>query len=191
LRLDIDRAIDEVARQLTAGEPGGAFTARVMARIGRGESRRMWPTRLMAPIPIAAMIIVLVAFWSYRGYRSPDRLALRPAPAPSPLRRASPELTQTASERRPEKLALPSGPGRARPMQPSEVGALAPPPLRVPSIALAPIDRGDSIRLEQLEPIAPIDLAPLPVEPPNQEPGFGIWDSGFANQEPRTVNREP
>jgi hypothetical protein len=55
-------------------------------------------------------------------------------------------------------------------MQPSEVGALAPPPLDMPSIALAPIDRGDSIRLEQLEPIAPIDVAPLAVEPPNREP---------------------
>jgi hypothetical protein len=55
-------------------------------------------------------------------------------------------------------------------MQPSEVGALAPPPLNVPSIALAPIDRGDSIQLPQLEPIAPIALVPLPVEPENREP---------------------
>jgi hypothetical protein len=184
LRVDIDRAIDEVARQLTAGEPGGAFRARVMARIERGESRRVWSTRLMAPMPVAALLLIaLVAMWSYRAYRSPA---------------ASPELTQTASEPRGEVLrgalqpatarrveapvqlapsvppsrspaALPSSarPMRARPMQPSEVGALAPPPLDMPSIALAPIDRGDSIRLEQLEPIAPIDLAPLAVEPPN------------------------
>jgi hypothetical protein len=38
--------------------------------------------------------------------------------------------------------------------------------LNVPSIVLAPIDRGDSIQLQQLEPIAPIDVAPLGVEQP-------------------------
>src|SRR2546428_10225327 len=75
---DIDRAIDEVARQLTAGEPGGAFRARVMARIESGESRRVWSTWSMAPLPVATLILIaLVAMWSYRVYRSPERLALQ------------------------------------------------------------------------------------------------------------------
>src|ERR1700716_2573726 len=85
---DIDRAIDDVARELTAGEPDGAFRARVMARIDAGEARGVRFTRwVTSPLPVAALILLaLAAAWSYRAYRSPERLALRRdetlAPAP-------------------------------------------------------------------------------------------------------------
>ena len=189
MREDIDRAIDDVARRLTAGEPDGAFRARVMARIESGERARRWPGAwIMSPLPIAALIVIaLAAAWSYR---SPQRLALQPpegvalqqetiARGEAPVQVVQPvppgRSPATFALRAPvptERLALPSParPPRARAMQPSEVGALAPPLLNVPSIALAPIDRGDSIQLPQLEPIAPIALVPLPVEPENREP---------------------
>ena len=43
----------------------------------------------------------------------------------------------------------------------SAVAALAPEPLAVPSIALSAIEPADSLRLEALEPIAPIAVTPL------------------------------
>ena len=208
---DIDRAIDDVARDLTAGEPDGAFRARVMARIESGGARRGWSAWILSPVGVAAVtLIALAGAWSYRAYRSPA------TSAPSALRRASPELTGNTSEQRRERLALhppetialqrderptvasalvaptarrvetaePTKGARAfqasvRLPASSGVGSLAPQSLTVPSIALAPIDRGDSIqpidradsiRLQQLEPIAPIDVAPLSVGQPNLEP---------------------
>jgi hypothetical protein len=178
----IDRAIDDVARELTAGEPATAFRARVMARLERGGSRRRWPAWLMTPLPIAAMILIaLAAAWSYR---SPERLALHPGetralhpgetlalrPVEKTAIRPGEKILQPAAAR----LARPTSPdpARARITTRSDVAALAPTPLGVPSIALARIDRGESIQLQQLEPIAPIDVAPLdPSGTENREPG--------------------
>src|SRR5438067_406718 len=59
---DLDRVVDNVAREMTAGEPDSALKARVLARIERGESvRRTWrPAWIIAPLAAAAMAIVVV-----------------------------------------------------------------------------------------------------------------------------------
>jgi hypothetical protein len=167
---DIDRAIDDIARELTAGEPHGAFRARVMARIESGESRRGWSTWVLSPLPVAALILVaLAAAWSYR---SPKRLALHLAETIALQRDERPVVASAPvapTARRVEREATKGARAfhaSARRVAPSDVAGLAPPLLNVPSIVLAPIDRGDSIQLQQLEPIAPIDVAPLGVEQP-------------------------
>src|SRR5262245_565129 len=61
----IEAAIDEAARQMTAGEPDAAFRARVMARIDT--RRRPMPLRqgLVAGIAVAAAIAIAVILWRH------------------------------------------------------------------------------------------------------------------------------
>jgi len=72
---DLERAIDDAAREMTAGEPSSAFTAHVLARIERGESvrrsrRAAW---ILAPLAAAALLVVaLTMLISHR--RSPESL---------------------------------------------------------------------------------------------------------------------
>ena len=186
---DIDRAIDEVARELTAGEPEGAFSARVVARIDAGEPRDRWfPRSMMSPLPVAALILVAIAAarWYVREHhagtvvrvevstapqqaRSPETLALQ-----SPEERAPPSPERSAgiliARRSSVRLKADATYRSANAPYGSDVDALAPPRLKIPSIALAPIDRGDSIQLQQLEPIAPIDVVPLSITRSNLEP---------------------
>src|SRR5438093_12696906 len=63
---EINRAIDDIARELTAGEPDGAFKARVIARIESGESvRRTWRAAwIIAPLAAAAAIAIVVVMVS-------------------------------------------------------------------------------------------------------------------------------
>ncbi|MBI3493065.1 MAG: hypothetical protein HY047_14985, partial [Acidobacteria bacterium] len=56
----LDSAIDEAARQMTAGNTGAAFKARVLARLH--ERRSIWRSPWMrSPIAVAALIVVAVA----------------------------------------------------------------------------------------------------------------------------------
>jgi hypothetical protein len=131
LRVDLDRAIDEVARELTAGEPDGAFRARVMARIESGASRRVWSTWVMAPMPIAALIVIaLVAMWSYRIYRSPERLALQEGE-----RHAlhPPETIALQRDERPTVASAPIAPTtrRVETQEPTEGARAFPPSLKL------------------------------------------------------------
>jgi hypothetical protein len=62
----VDTTIDEVVRELTAGEPGSAFTARVLARIDAGEAgkrtRATWRAAwVMSPLALAVAMVVAVA----------------------------------------------------------------------------------------------------------------------------------
>ena len=56
---DVDRAIDEAAREMTAGEPGPAFTTRVLARMQHQPSSWNWRW-VMAPVSVAAATAVIV-----------------------------------------------------------------------------------------------------------------------------------
>jgi hypothetical protein len=170
----IDRAIDEEAHALTAGEPDAAFRARIVARLDQdGPARRAW--WIVAPLAAAATIAIAVTMWSMRDRTTPaapnPAMARRetPAPQPRPPRvdtSAAPQRT-TANAARAERTAPPRGARdraanvMAGPIEASAVTELAPPPLDVPSIAVAPIDRGPSLQLDQLAAIAPIAVAPL------------------------------
>ena len=82
-----DNEIDEVAKQMTAGEPDAAFRARVLARIDTAESRRSrrwlmgWPRAAAA---VAGIAIVAMAFY----LRTPDV-------------RLKPDTTQTSASNPP------------------------------------------------------------------------------------------
>jgi hypothetical protein len=75
----IDRAIDETARGLTAGEPGAAFTTRVMARM-RHRPARTWRVA-MNPLTIVAAVAIAVVVVMMRI--SNVRPAVAPEPAPA------------------------------------------------------------------------------------------------------------
>src|SRR5439155_526676 len=72
---DIERAIDDVGREMTACEPDGAFTARVLARIESGDTvRRNWRAAwIIAPLAAAAVIAIAVVMVSRSASdRKPD-----------------------------------------------------------------------------------------------------------------------
>jgi hypothetical protein len=180
----IDRAIDEEAHALTAGEPDAAFRARIVARLDQdGPARRAW--WIVAPLAAAATIAIAVTMWSMRDRTTPaapnPAVARRetPAPQPRPPRvdtPAAPERTTAANAARAERTAPPRAARNrgasvtAGPSEASVVAELAPPPLDVPSIAVAPIDRGPSLQLDQLAAIAPIAVAPLDEAATAREP---------------------
>jgi hypothetical protein len=184
----IDAAIDEAARQMTAGAPGGDLKARVLARIGERESFSA-ARRLAWMAPIAAAIILVLAIagrfvdrsgrrttipatqpQSMQTVRQPPQPATAAAAAQSQTRqtptpvRLHPNITDATDGSRPRP-----GGRRAPRVAPSEVDALVPAPLNVESIRLAALPPADSIGVTPLETIEPIDVAPL-VAPEIDEP---------------------
>jgi hypothetical protein len=164
----LDQAIDDVARDLTAHEPDPLFRARVIERlpVGRATRRWVWVAAAAAGVGTAAAVVFIArpvpaerdlppleSSVAAPGLglqvigRSPGRPALQPP-------RRSPERLALRSPRRSsETLALEA--------TASAVEALAPPRLEAPSITLEEIDAGKSIRISQLDPIAPISIAPI------------------------------
>lgn len=148
----IDRAIEQAARELIAGEPSPAFRAHVIERLDErhGILRSAW---LLPPIAVA--VVVLIAF-SLRTPSSehPDHEELharaihliasvpdRPAPRLAPATELRHDPTPVAGE--------------------SVVAALAPPQLEMPSLVLTEMPVGESIGIPELETIAPITVAPI------------------------------
>jgi hypothetical protein len=175
---DIDRAIDEAANALTAGDPGAAFRARLMDRLTeRRRPRRMLPWTLSAAAIAAAIVAAVMvgrpagprehagdtqpALLSSRslatgasaGARTPDATAgVRP-----PEAGAGAPITRTAG-RRPEGAT-------ARGLD-STIGAPAPDrlevePIETPSIALDRLDQPEALTMPELEPVEPIVIAPI------------------------------
>jgi hypothetical protein len=169
----VNETIDDVAREMTAGEPADAagFRRRVLARIESGDApRRTWRASfVLSPIAVAAAIIVALFVARERrpdtaGPKGPALQVETPQPPPA----ASP------AARRPG----PSGPG-------AQMVAIAAPHLDarrdrrraeadtqpesndVASIAVAPLAVGtltqESIQIERLEAIEPIAVAPLDI----------------------------
>ena len=175
---EADRAIDEGARQMTAGEPDIAFRARVLARIGSGATPRANVRAAWVLSPFAAAAAIAIAVFVARGVQPGER---RKAP------RAAPAVAQTvaSADRMPETPGLqdnvrltafakasavkkPDTTDAKVRLKPDttyarvpEIDALAPPLLNVTSIDVAPMAPTDSIRVERLDTIAPITVAPL------------------------------
>src|SRR5580765_6144537 len=95
---DLDRVIDDVAREMTAGEPNSAFNAHVLARIERGDRmRRSWRAAwILAPLAAAAAIAIVAAIL-WRPVR--DR---RPEPSGTQTVRLKPDTTTESREPRTE-----------------------------------------------------------------------------------------
>src|SRR5262249_40084579 len=69
--IDLDLAIDRVARELTAGDPSALFRGRVLARI---ESRKEREGFSRAVPVVAALAAILVAVWMGRAAREAPRV---------------------------------------------------------------------------------------------------------------------
>jgi hypothetical protein len=166
----VNRAIDEVARQMTEDAPPASadFRRRVFARIASNEApRASWRAAfVLSPIAVAAAIVIIVMFVRRPGptvatvptdVAGPKGPALQitdmAAPKGPTLQIASGPLS---SVRRPG----PFGPGVSRPAPQLD-------PIEVDSIALAPLAVGmlspDPIQIERLDTIAPMTVAPLDI----------------------------
>jgi hypothetical protein len=62
LAIDIDAAIDEVAREMTAAAPTTDLRARVMSRLEDRRSRSIW--RWMPLLTVAASVVIAVGAWA-------------------------------------------------------------------------------------------------------------------------------
>ena len=175
---DLDAAIDDVAREMTAGELDPAFRARVLDRLEPGLRSRDWGFGIwvfgpsgrwrsaLAGLTVAAIIVAAVVVFRGRqeGAITVSPIARAPAapatPAQAGISTSRPPLAGPPVAYRPVRLKPDATyEGLARAM--SEVDALAPPPLDVPSIALAGLPAPESIQLNQLQTISPIAVAPL------------------------------
>jgi hypothetical protein len=147
----IDRAIEQAARELIAGEPSPAFRVRVIARLGerRGIPRSAW---LLSPIAVAAVVLIALSL----------RTPVSDPPAHEELRTRAIDLIASGPDR-PVPLVTPAIEIRQdpTPVGQSVVAALAPPQLEVPSLVLTAMPVGESIEIPELETIAPITVAPI------------------------------
>jgi hypothetical protein len=148
----IDRAIEQAARELIAGEPSPAFPMRVIQRLDerRGIRRSAW---LLSPIAVAAA--VLIAFW----LRTPNS----EHPEHEELGARAIHLTASVPDRPAPQLtsAIEITHDPMPVAGQSAVSALAPPQLEVPSLVLTAMPVGESIEIPVLETIAPITVAPI------------------------------
>ena len=166
----IDSAIDDVARAMTAGEPDAYLRARVLTRIAQ-------PAPLVRPriawAAMAAAAAIVLAVLVFRGGRVeqtvPQVEIARVNPPIAPVR----PMANTTNE--PLVLLKADATNAAAKTasaaeSASEVRALAPPALDVESIAIAQLSDPESIRLEHQQPIAPITLTPLGVDEQGERP---------------------
>jgi len=183
---EIDRAIDDVAGEMTAGEPAPDLRARVLARIdARSAAPAGFSPRTIAAAAVTVVVVVAgaiavmllrgfqttmthtTATVASRGDRGPERAAPQqkmpmpqqnmPAPPQQP---PSPEQ-QTRAPQLPNVASAVRAGRRGPAPQPGAVAVLAPPPLDVESIALGALAPPPPLEIEQLEPIAPIAITPL------------------------------
>jgi hypothetical protein len=168
--LAIDRAIDEVARQMTVGEPSSGFRARVVARIAEGgRPHRTWHAA-WALSPIAAVAVVTVAIFVARGFQprvapqpASQSVAARQTPPVESVRRPGPAAP--GADAGPKGRALRRAQQRGQTHTTSEIDALAPPRLEVAPLGLEALPT-ESIAVPHLDAIAPIAVVPLPeIEP--------------------------
>jgi hypothetical protein len=167
----IDLAIDEVARQMTAGELSSDFRARVVARIADGgRPRRTWRAAwILSPLAAAAVLAVAIFVARFQPReRNLEQAALHPS-SPSTIAQATRPVESAGrpSPSAPSAEAVPKGPVPHPAPQPSltyatrEIDALAPPPLEVGPLGLEVLPTA-SIAVSQLDAIAPIAVEPLP-----------------------------
>jgi hypothetical protein len=165
-----DNEIDDVARQMTAGEPDAGFSARVLARIDdatrsrRGWSWWVWPAGAVAAAAIAALAIV--PEWRSGGQ-------VRPKPDTTTEVRLKPDITTAANitadvrlkpdattQVEPERYVA-SRLSRTNTLPAdslvAQVSDLAPPPIEIDSIDVESMDGMDTIG------VAPLAVARLEV----------------------------
>jgi hypothetical protein len=175
----IDAAIDETARQMTAGEPGADFRARVVARLDAGSrvsvagfAIRSWRP-VLAILGVAALIVIVLAVsrdWQQPASEMASAPAsiVRPEPAPTSNVRLKPDATYEPKPE-PPLVRLPPSPlggfgGPRKPDATYDLEPLSTAPLDLDSIAVTALAASDSIDIEPLPLASPIAVTPLDVE---------------------------
>ncbi|HZR22304.1 MAG TPA: hypothetical protein VFA59_01875 [Vicinamibacterales bacterium] len=166
---ELDRAIDDAAREMTAGGPGGDFRARVIARI-ENAPRRRW-TRAIPAVAAAAAVAIVATVTSHRSAVISHRSAVTSQSQQSTVAhgqtpvvetRPTPQPTNVAQAFRPAAADLRSRPtsGRQtpRPLTPSDLDNA---PIDVPQITVDPLPPDGSLDVTPLETIAPIAVTPI------------------------------
>lgn len=174
----LDRAIDDVAHDMTAADVPSDFRAAVMARVST-TPRRGFPFSGLAPAAVAAAVLVVAVVlwqsWPLRGPSEPPPSVemaaahLAPTEVPQPQSTAEPVVhrggaSPDATLRRPLRprtaighsgLAWEAGPGPLPGIDPLAIAAAGPAPLDTPALDIAP--------MHDLEPITvPVAGSGLP-----------------------------
>lgn len=162
---ELDRSIDEVAREMTAGEPGSDFRARVVARLDE-RPRVAW--KLWIPAVVAAVVLIAAAVASRQSpgtSLSPVASSVRLQPGPqAPTVRRTPDTTDGKS---PAASGLPRAATHSRvvrvPVTPSPFDDDTP-SIDLPRIAVDALPPDRSLDLKPLDTIAPIAITPIDAE---------------------------
>ena len=180
--------VDEVAREMTAGDAGAGFRAHVMARIDAGERpRRSWSAAwLLSPLAAATVVLLAVALLRGPSARpvSREAQAFRPAGAAHPQGEAKDRPQERLALQPTKQTTAPSGHSPERPalqglrltsrrpaqQAPSAIDALAPPPIAVVPMGVERLQAADGIQIQPLDTIAPIAVAPLGVDDIQPDP---------------------
>jgi hypothetical protein len=161
-----ERLIDDVARQMTEGQPSANFRARVIAGIENRPRRTTRNAWLLAPVAAAALAFIAIVVFrgDHEAARRPDPVGPR---ASETIARAVPPPESARPDPVPGADGSPKGRVRRRaPKQDStdaaaDLKALAPPPLEMPTLKITSIT-AESIPVAPMETIAPIPVTPLP-----------------------------
>lgn len=166
----IDRAIDAVAREMTAVDARGDLRVRVMTRIEAGGARGVrrgvvWPA--LAAVAAAVVIAFVARHESPAITPTPATASLAAAPLAArrlePPAQLVPSLQGIGAVGRPAAVPAKAITAAARRIviPPSALDALAPPPIDLAPIAVGDLDAGPSMDLQPLDTIAPITATPL------------------------------
>jgi hypothetical protein len=150
---------------MTAGEPHPALRAVVLDRIAGAEPRRSSRPAMWIAASAAAAAAIAVAL-IIGGRTQPPRVGRTTSPTPAATRERTPPPAVAPSQPHEPVSAAAIRPPRARDRSVldaagSAVESLAPPPLDVTRLPIAPIASGNSLRVRALDPPAPLELAPL------------------------------
>ena len=161
---DLDRRIDDAARELTAGEAPARFKARVLERIEPQNAPR-WTRAWLLSTAAATVCLILVVMLMRGGGRpdpSPHAIATRDGGAATSVQSVAPRVTHVAAGPSQAVLTAVRTPGRParQAAQPADA---------IDRLAVAPlsVERMQLTTIQAPEAIAPasLDLVPLVVTP--------------------------
>src|SRR5260370_40947849 len=162
-----ERLIDDLARQMTEGQPSADFRARVIAALDNPPRRTTRSAWLLAPAAAAALAFIAIVLFrgNHEAAHRPDPVGPR---ASETIARAVPPAE---SAHRPDPVLGANGSPKGRvprraPKRDStdaavDLEALAPPPLEMPTLEITSI-AAESIPVAPMETTAPIPVTPLP-----------------------------
>ena len=169
----IDAAIDETARQMTAVEPGADFRVRVMAQIDARRRGARLRRPALAALTVAAVMVT--GIFVLREHPRPGTIASRelrlnpdatdPAKAQPPMVRLKPDPTyenNVAKANARSALEVAQGFGPA--ITTNDLEPLTTAAIDLDSIAIATLGDGDAIGIGPLPPAPSIAVTPLDVD---------------------------